>query len=88
MTREGRSGGTRLTVNPNVSTSSDGEAEEESDEDEGLEVSSGDGFSGEDHGSDELTLGCTETGSQDDGEASSIGGWRRRERRKRLVGFS
>jgi len=64
---------TRLTVDPDVGTGSNREAEKESDEDEGLEVSSGDGFGGEDHRPDELTLSCTETSSEDDGEASSIG---------------
>lgn len=59
-------------MDPNVSGSGDGEAEEKADEDEGLEVPSGDGLGGEDHGSDELSLSCSETCSKDDGEASPI----------------
>ena len=62
------------TLDPDVRAGGDGKDQEEPDKDERLEVVGRHAFVGKDHGADELTLGGSESGLEDDGETSTIRG--------------
>lgn len=60
------------SLDPDVGGSCNGEDEQEADEKEGLKGVGRDALGGEDHGSNELTLGGAETGTENDGETTTI----------------
>lgn len=60
------------SLDPDVGGSCNGEDEQEADEKEGLKGIGGDTLSGKDHGSNKLTLGGAETGTENDSETTAI----------------